>query len=99
VAGIVYHPKVPSEAREFLGYYEGVSRELGDKFWTELSLAIAKAGKHPKRHHFDQLGAGLRRSNLKSFPVHFLFRVFPYHVRITTVRHDRCRPSDGIRRR
>jgi len=99
VEGTVYHPRVPAEARKFVTYYEGVSQELGDKFWTELSLAIAKACKYPSRHHFDQLGAGLRRSNLKNFPVHFLFRIFADHIRITTVRHDRCRPSHGIRRR
>jgi hypothetical protein len=86
VHDIVYHFKVPAEAREFLDYYENVSQELGDKFWKELSFAIANAGEYPTRHHFDQLGAGLRRCNLKNFPIHFLFRIFPNHIRITTVR-------------
>ena len=95
---IFYNPKVPVEVRELLEYYDGISRELGDRFWSELSAAIEYAGRHPERHHFDPLGLGLRRSNLKDFPIHFLFRVFPGHVRVTVVRHDLRRPSFGIRR-
>ena len=33
---VTYHPKVPSEARDFLDYYQNVSTGLADDFWGEL---------------------------------------------------------------
>jgi plasmid stabilization system protein ParE len=93
-----YHPRVPSEAREILAYYEDISPSLGDRFWADLTAALEYARCHPERHHFDLIGAGLRRSNLKDFPIHFLFRVFPDYVRITVIRHDKRKPSYGSRR-
>ena len=95
----VYHPRVPSEARELVEYYDDISTELGNRFWRELIAAIEHAQEHPEMHHFDYLGVGLRRSNLKKFPVHFLFRVFPDKIRITVVKHHKQRPTYGIRRK
>ena len=94
---ISYHPKVPSEARDLLAYYQRVSTGLADDFWSELLEAIEYACAYPERHHFDRLG--LRRSNLTRFPVNFLFRVFPESIRITVVRHDSRDPAYGAGRR
>ena len=91
-----YHPKVPGEARTILRHYESVSVSLGDAFWKELLEAIEYARKFPERHHFDR--TGLRRANLKRFPIHFLFRVFPNRIRITVIRHDRRDPDRGAGR-
>ncbi len=96
---VVYHPRVPSEVREILTYYEGISQELGDRFWNDLLAAIDSAASHPERHHFDLIGAGLRRSKLQDFPIHVLFRDFPDYVRVTAVRHDRSEPTYGVRRK
>jgi plasmid stabilization system protein ParE len=93
---VVYHPKVPAEVRSFLEHYESISGDLGDSFWVELTEAIENARNFPERHHFDRTGR--RRSNLKRFPIHFLFRVFPGFVRITAVRHNRQDPSYGTSR-
>ncbi len=93
---IVYHPKVPAEVCDFLEHYDSISGDLGDSFWLELNEAIEYAGEFPERHHFDRTGR--RRSNLKRFPIHFLFRVFPDIIRITAVRHNRQDPSYGARR-
>ena len=93
---VLYHPKVPGEVRGFLEYYESISGELGDSFWQELTEAIEYARGYPERHHFDRTGR--RRGNLKRFPIHFLFRVFPDMIRITAVRHDRQDPGYGARR-
>lgn len=70
----VYHPCVPSEVRKVVEYYEEISPKLADEFWIELTEAIDYATEHPEHHHFDP--TGFRRSNLKRFPYHFLFRVF-----------------------
>ena len=94
---VVYHPKVPKEVRAFLDHYDAISPDLGDSFWSELTDAVEYARNFPERHHFDRTGR--RRSNLKRFPIHFLFRVFPDRIRITAVRHDRQDPGYGSARR
>lgn len=94
---VFYHPKVPAEVRQIIGYYEEISPILADDFWAELNDAIEYARSFPERHHFDQ--SGRRRSNLKKFPYHFLFRVMSDHVRITAVRHHSRDPGYGSRRR
>jgi len=93
---VVYHPKVPAEVRAFLDYYDAISSDLGDSFWQELTDAIHYAREHPERHHFDRTGR--RRSNLKRFPIHILFRILPGMIRITAVRHDKQDPSYGSTR-
>ncbi len=78
-------------------FYERISNALGDAFWSELLEAIQLACEHPERHHFDQ--SGLRRCNLKRFPVHFLFRESATHIRIVVIRHHRRHPGYGSRRK
>jgi plasmid stabilization system protein ParE len=94
---VVYHPRVPSEIREINGYYDQIDPALANEFWEELLGAIEYARAHPERHHFDP--SGYRRSNLKRFPHHFLFKVYPNQIRIIVVRHNRRNPSYGTRRR
>ena len=94
---VVYHPKVPTEVRGFLEYYESISSELGDSFWIELTEAIEYARDFPERHHFDN--SGRRRGNLNRFPIHFLFRILPDGIRITAVRYDRQDQAYGARRK
>jgi plasmid stabilization system protein ParE len=94
---VVYHPKVPADVRGFLKHYDEISTDLGDSFWNELTEAIEYARDFPERHHFDRTGR--RRSNLKRFPVHFLFRVFPEMIRITAIRHDQQNPGYGSKRK
>jgi hypothetical protein len=94
---VVYHPKVPSEVRTFVDHYDSISFDLGDSFWFELTEAIEYAREFPERHHFDRTGR--RRGNLKRFPIHFLFRIFPEMIRVTAVRHDRQDPGYGAKRK
>jgi len=94
---VVYHPKVPPEVRNFVEHYDSISSDLGDSFWFELTEAIEYAREFPERHHFDRTGR--RRSNLKRFPIHFLFRIFPEMIRITAVRHVRQDPGYGAKRK
>jgi plasmid stabilization system protein ParE len=95
--GVFYHPKVPNEVREILAYYDEISEALGNAFWNELKEAIEHARKFPERHHFDS--SGRRRSNLKRFPYHVLFRVFNTYIRVTVVRHHRRNPNFGAKRK
>ena len=92
----IYHPSVPKEVRDVVSHYEDISPKLADEFWTELMRAIEYATAYPERHHFD--ASGRRRSNLKRFPYHFLFRTFPDRIRVTVVRHNRQNPKFGSKR-
>ena len=94
---VVYHPRVPFEVREAIAYYDEISPKLADEFWDELAEAIDYARRFPEHHHLDP--TGMRRSNLKRFPYHFLFRLFPDRIRVTVVRHNRRHPGYGSRRR
>lgn len=68
---VEYHPKAPKDANRLLEHYDSISQKLGDAFWAELLANIEGARSNPELHHFD--ATGLRRSNLKRFPVYFLF--------------------------
>ncbi|HRQ89121.1 MAG TPA: hypothetical protein PLA50_10000 [Bacteroidia bacterium] len=87
---------MPREVREILAYYEEISGTLADDFWSELTKEILAARQHPEHFHFDP--SGRRRANLKRFPYHFLFRVYPAFIRITIVRHNKRHPRFGSRR-
>lgn len=94
---IEYHPRVPTEVREAVQYYEEISQKLGDDFWNELTQALEYARQFPEHHHFD--AGGHRRSNLKRFPYHFLFQEKEDRIRIIVVRHNRRDPKYGMRRK
>ena len=79
-------------------YYEQVANtELADDFYRELRRFMLAAAERPET--FSIRERDLRRVNLHRFPYHLLFRVAADSVRILVVRHNRSRPSLGIRRR
>ena len=93
---ILYHSSVQREIRDALDYYGDISERLADDFWDELTAAFDYARRFPLRHHFDP--SGRRRSNLRRFPYHFLFRVSDSAVKIIVVRHNAHNPGYGSRR-
>lgn len=94
---ILYHSAIQGEIREILDHYEAISGRVGDDFWVELTEAFDCAPRLPERHHFDS--SGRRRSNLKTFPYHFLFRTSDAQIKVTVVRHNSRQPTYGIRRK
>jgi plasmid stabilization system protein ParE len=94
---VVYHPAVQNDVNRILERYDAVSQELGDDFWDELERCIEATAENPGRSHLAD--RGLRRVNLKRFPYHFLFRLLPGKIRMIVVRHNRRKPSYGLRRR
>lgn len=94
---ILFHSAIQREVREILDYYSEVSEQLADDFWSELTEAFEFARWFPEHHHFDP--SGRRRSNLKRFPYHFLFRANDSQVKVTVVKHNSRNPNFGTRRR
>ena len=93
---ILYHSSIQKEIREVLDYYEGVSAQLADDFWIELTETFEYARRFPNRQHFDP--SGRRRVNLTRFPYHFLFKTNDTHVKVTVVKHNSRHPGYGTRR-
>ena len=94
---ILYHLAIKGEIREILDYYESISEQLANDFWADLTEAFDYARRYPERHHF--VSSRRRRSNLKRFPYHFLFRASDSQIKVTVVRHNFRQPTYGIRRR
>lgn len=94
---ILYHSAIQRELRDILGYYDAISDQLADDFWEELTTAFESARRFPERHHFDP--SGRRRSNLKRFPYHFLFRTSSSQIKVIVVRHNSRNSGYGSRRK
>ncbi len=94
---LTYHPSAQKDINEAVNYYDGIAEHLGDEFWKELTDAFASISEFPTQNHFD--ASGLRRRNFKKFPYHVLFEIPPKRVRAIVVRHNRRRPSHGLRRK
>ena len=93
---VVYHPAAQKDVNRALRHYDARSERLGDEFWKELRHYIAMAAANPLRFH--AYATGLRRANLKRFPFHVLYRVFPDRIRVIAVRHHKQSPKLGLTR-
>ena len=45
--GILYHSAIQTEIRDILDHYEGISIQLADDFWNELTKAFDYARRYP----------------------------------------------------
>lgn len=93
---IRYHRRVQSDLNGALSYYQEASESLAVDFYEEFLAGISKVIDNPKIYHFDS--CGLRRCNLERFPYHFLYDLRLGHIRVWVLRHDRRKPSFGMRR-
>jgi plasmid stabilization system protein ParE len=94
--GILYHSAIQTEIRDILDHYEGISIQLADDFWNELTKGFDYARRYPTRQHFDP--SGRRRVNLTRFPYHFLFKASDRLIKVTVVKHNSRNPGYGTRR-
>lgn len=92
-----YHPAVQGDVNRILRRYDKVSSRLGDEFWEELRNHVKAAAENPLRFH--PFIPDLRRTNLKRFPYHFLYRILSDRIRVIAVRHHRQNPQFGLERR
>lgn len=93
------HRRVPLDINEAEIYYLQVSgSDLADRFLTELFEAFQDAADKPTLAHYDVLSR-CRRVNLENFPYHFLYDNYSTYIHIFIVRHDKRRPSFGLRRK
>ena len=91
-----FHKRVQTDLNTSLSEYYDIKDELGEDFYTEFIDGVRIASINPRFYHFD--ASGLRRCNLEKFPFHFLYDVHAGSIRIWVLRHDRRKPSYGLKR-
>ena len=91
-----FHRGVQSDLNKILEKYFDVSDELGDDFYDEFMSGLRKVIQNPQFFHFD--ASGLRRCNFHRFPYHFLYDSREGTIRVWVLRHDKQKPSFGMRR-
>ena len=93
---IRFHRRLQHDLNEALGRYYEISEALGDDFFAEFQIGLAKLGKNPRFFHFD--ASGLRRCNLDRFPNRLLYDIRGAKVRVWVLRHDQRNPAFGTKR-
>ena len=63
--------RILTDIEEALSYYDTISVELGERFESELILALSKIENHP--YHYFNLDQNIRRINLQSFPYKLVY--------------------------
>lgn len=92
-----FHPDVFSDVDEIMTFYESqAGSALADDFYKEFRQSVLLAASDPGRFRI-RIG-DIRRTNLRRFPFHFLFRVVDGRLRVLVVRHHRRNPQYGILR-
>ena len=96
---VVYHVEARFDVLEIVEYYEReVGVEAADRFTTELERFIETVAERPMGYR--EFKRGIRRANLRRFPHHILYRILDAEtIKVISVKHDRRRPSYGLRRR
>lgn len=80
-------------------YREAGGEVLADRFFQEFTASLRSAALHPERHAYSLGKVPFRRAKLSRFPHVSVFRILEDSIRVTVVKHEKRRPSHGMRRR
>ena len=92
-----FHDEARIEFLDQVAYYEQARAGLGDRFYAEVEIAVARAGRMPglgSPHKY-----GTRRMYPKKFPFSVVYVVRELEIVILAVAHFRRRPSYWRKRR
>jgi len=93
-----FHRLIQKDLKSAISHYdEAGGSKLGDRFFGEVEIAIARIENNPSGHHFSD--GGLRKVALRSFPYHFLYEADSNIIWIAVLRHDRRHPNFGLSRK
>jgi toxin ParE1/3/4 len=95
---IIVHPAATADLNNAAAFYsEQANKQLGLALITELEKATSLLSGNP------ELGtpwvAGTRRFVLRRFPFNIVYRLFPDHLFIIAIAHQKRRPSYWQRRK
>lgn len=94
---IRFHDEARIEFLDQVAYYEEARIGLGDRFYNEVEIAVARAGRMPglgSPHKY-----GTRRVYPKKFPFSIVYVVRELEIVVLAVAHFRRRPSYWRKRR
>ena len=86
-----FHPHSEKELEEVENHYDGIGRELGDRFRGDIEMTIARILKFPEG--WQPLSSVVRRCRLNSFPYGIIYRVKVSEIRILAVMHHHRAPN------
>lgn len=95
---IIVHPSAAADVNNAAAFYsEQANKQLGLALITELEKATSLLSGNP------ELGtpwvSGTRRFVLRRFPFNIVYRLFPDHLFIIAIAHQKRRPSYWQRRK
>ncbi len=94
---IRFHDEARTEFLDQVAHYEEAKAGLGDRFYTEVEIAVARAGRTPRLgspYKYDT-----KRMYLKKFPFSVVYMVRELEVIVLAVAHFRRRPGYWRKRR
>ena len=94
---IRFHDEARIEFLDQVAYYEEARIGLGDRFYNEVEIAVARAGRMPG--HGSPHKYGTRRVYPKKFPFSIVYVVRELEIVVLAVAHFRRRPSYWRKRR
>jgi toxin ParE1/3/4 len=91
VLGYDYHPAAEAEYQAAIDYYDGIDRELGVKFVSQVEAAIRRAREFPEL--YGQVAEGLRHVTTRRFPYVIVYEVLENRIFIWAIAHGSRRPG------
>jgi plasmid stabilization system protein ParE len=92
VAKLRFTRWVPDDLLEALGWYDGKSTVLGDRFRAAVDAAFTSIETSPESYPYAFPDLGVRFYRIRRFPYVILYRVEKSHVLIISVRHGASDP-------
>jgi len=94
---IEYHPKIESELRHIIQYYNKCVPSLGYQFLDNFEQQIRFISKNPRS--FLVIKNDIRKAVLNRFPFVLYFKIVNEDIlRITVIKHQRRHPGFGMNR-
>lgn len=87
----ILHPEADAEFLDAVRHYAGISRELGDRFYDEVSALLRSVCAHP--HRYRMFDPPVRRALGDDFPYAVLFAVKADYVWVVAVMPLKRRPG------
>tara|TARA_B110000305_G_C19286431_1_gene561914 strand:+ start:182 stop:469 length:288 start_codon:yes stop_codon:yes gene_type:complete len=92
-----FNPKVQSDLKAVIRYYDAISEALGDEFFAEFNYYVEVIRRSPTRFPFSD--EPYRKVMLKKFPYAIAYKTVGSHSRILVLKHKRRRQYYGLSRK
>jgi len=91
-----FHPHAEKELEELESYYDGIDKELGNRFREEIKTTISRILKFP--NGWQPVSKVDRCCRLNDFPYGIIYRLVSNAVFVLAVKHEHRKPDYWIYR-